>query len=126
MRILAIRTSAMGDVALLTPVLRALSEQYPEVEITLLTRPAFKPFFYSIKRLTLFLTELKDRHKGFGGLVRFFKDLRSSGKYDILIDLHDVLRSKALRYLFRLEGVPSFTIKKGRREKRSVISGKRR
>ena len=45
MRLLVIRTSAMGDVALTTPVLRGMREQYPEVELVLLTRPAFKPFF---------------------------------------------------------------------------------
>jgi ADP-heptose:LPS heptosyltransferase len=124
MHILVIRTSAMGDVALLTPVLRALTEQYPEAEITLLTRPAFRPFFYSIDRLSLFYTDHKERHKGFSGLIRLFKDLNSSARYDILIDLHDVLRSKVLRWLFRLMGVPSYSIKKGRSEKRSVISGK--
>ena len=49
MRLLVIRTSAMGDVALTTPVLRAVMHQYPDVEIVLVTRPAFKPFYYSIK-----------------------------------------------------------------------------
>ena len=42
MRLLVIRTSAMGDVALTTPVLKGIREQYPETEIILLTRPAFK------------------------------------------------------------------------------------
>jgi len=124
MRLLVIRTSAMGDVALATPVLRAFRKQFPEVEITLLTRLAYKPFFFSIDGLTLFFTDLIDRHKGFSGLIRLFKDISNAGKYDIVIDLHDVLRSKVLRLLFGLKGVPSYVINKGRREKRSVISGK--
>ena len=73
MRLLVIRTSAMGDVALTTPVLRAFTHQYPDVEIVLLTRPSFKPFFYSIDRLTLFFTDLRIRHKGFSGLVTAFQ-----------------------------------------------------
>jgi len=126
MRLLVIRTSAMGDVALTTPVLRALRKQYPEVELVLLTRPAFKPFFYSIEGLRLYFADLKNRHKGFSGIIRLFRDIRGLGKFDIVIDLHDVLRSKVLRFFFSLNGVPSFVIKKGRSEKKSVITGKRK
>jgi ADP-heptose:LPS heptosyltransferase len=126
MRLLVIRTSAMGDVALTTPVLRAVSQQYPDMEVVLLTRSFFKAFFFSFDRLTLFFTDFVARHKGFSGLVRLYMDISRTGKFDIIIDLHDVLRSKILRFLFRLGGVPSFVIDKGRGEKRSVISGKRK
>ena len=51
---------------------------------------------------------------------------RAPGNLIIVVDLHDVLRSQVLRFLFRLKGVPSHVIDKGRGEKRSVISGKRR
>jgi ADP-heptose:LPS heptosyltransferase len=122
MRLLVIRTSAMGDVALTTPVLRGMREQYPEVELVLITRPAFKPFFSSIKGLELFLPDLKKRHKGFIGVVRVFKDINRQSEIDHVIDLHDVLRSKFLRFLFRLTGVPVSVIDKGRNEKKSLIS----
>jgi ADP-heptose:LPS heptosyltransferase len=126
MRLLVIRTSAMGDVALTTPVLRAVTRQYPDTEVVLVTRPLFKPFFYSISGLSLFFIDLRSRHKGFSGLVKLFGDLISTGKFDIIIDLHDVLRSQVLRFLFRMRGIPSYVINKGRGEKRSVISGKRK
>ncbi len=124
MRLLVIRTSAMGDVALTTPVLRAVKQQYPDVEIVLVTRPAFKPFYYSVKGLTLFFIDLSFRHKGFAGLINLFIDISGTGRFDAVIDLHDVIRSKVLRLFFRLMGVPSYVIEKGRGEKRSVISGK--
>lgn len=124
MRLLVIRTSAMGDVALTTPVLKAFSQQYPDIEVVLVTSPSFNPFFYSIEGLTLFPSDLRNRHKGFSGLVRLFSDIAVTGKFDIIIDLHDVLRSKILRFFFRIKGVPSFVIDKGRDEKRGVISGK--
>jgi ADP-heptose:LPS heptosyltransferase len=126
MRLLVIRTSAMGDVALTAPVLRAVRQQYPDAELVMLTRPLFRPFFCSFEGLTLFFTDLKKRHKGFSGLLRLFFDLRSSGRFDGVIDLHDVLRSKVLRLLFMLNGVPSFVIDKGRSEKRAVITGQNR
>jgi ADP-heptose:LPS heptosyltransferase len=126
MRLLVIRTSAMGDVALTAPVLRAVTHQYPDAEIILLTRSLFKPFFNSISGLSFFFIDLPNRHKGFSGLVKLFSDIISTGKFDIVIDLHDVLRSQVLRFLFRMKGVPSYVIDKGRGEKRLVVSGKRK
>jgi len=124
MRLLVIRTSAMGDVALTTPVLRGMRQQYPDIEIVLLTRPVFKPFFTSIDGLQFFFPDLKKRHKGFSGLIRLYKDIIKESQVDYIIDLHDVLRSKILRSLFRLSGVPVAVIDKGRSEKKSLIKGR--
>jgi ADP-heptose:LPS heptosyltransferase len=124
MRLLIIRTSAMGDVALTTPVLKGMREQYPDVELVLLTRSSFKPFFSSIAGLELFFPDLKDRHKGLPGLIRLFKDINRHSEIDYVIDLHDVLRSQILRFFFRLTGVPVAVIDKGRRDKKSVIKGR--
>lgn len=124
MRLLIIRTSAMGDVALTTPVLKGMRMQYPEVELILLTRSSFKPFFSSIEGLQVFSPDFQNRHKGFPGIFRLFSDLRKDGDINHVIDLHDVLRSKILRLLFMLRGVPVSVIDKERAEKRLVIRGK--
>jgi ADP-heptose:LPS heptosyltransferase len=124
MRLLVIRTSAMGDVAFTTPVLKGMRKQYPGVELVVLTRSAFKPFFSTAEGISLFLPDLKGRHKGFSGLIRLFFDLQKGGKFDYIIDLHDVLRSRILGVLFRLKGVPVAVIDKGRKMKRDVTSGK--
>jgi len=123
MRLLVIRNSAMGDVALTAPVLRALNEQYPDIEIILLTRPAYWAFFTSFEGIQLYLADFKVRHKGLKGIYVLFRDLQKQGDIDYVIDLHDVLRSKILRILFRLEGIPSEKIDKGRKEKRKIIRG---
>jgi len=124
MRLLVIRTSAMGDVALTLPALRAITEKYPDVEILMLTRQAFKPFFNSTQRISLFAADFNHQHKGLNGLLKLFIELSATGKFDGVIDLHDVLRSRILRFLFRLKGVPVHVIDKGRREKHDIISGK--
>jgi ADP-heptose:LPS heptosyltransferase len=116
----------MGDVALTAPVLKGMTEQFPETELLLLTRASFKPFFNSIKGLEQFHPDLKNRHKGFAGIIRLFKDINRQSEIDCVIDLHDVLRSKILRFLFRLTGVPSAVIDKGRKEKHSLITGKKK
>jgi len=126
MRLLVIRTSAMGDIALTVPVLRGMIEQYPEVELVLLTRLAFKPFFSSFERLEFFFPDLKKRHKGFTGLIRLFWDITRQFDIDFVIDLHDVLRSRILRFFFRFSGVPVAVIDKGRSEKKLLITGRKK
>jgi len=116
----------MGDVALTTPVLAGMRSQYPDVEMVLLTKSMFKPFFRSVQGLVLFHPDLKNLHKGIFGLLRLCMDINAQGKIDYVIDLHDVLRSKILRLLFRLSGIKVSVIDKGRGEKSALIKGKSR
>jgi ADP-heptose:LPS heptosyltransferase len=124
MRLLVIRTSAMGDVALTAPVVKAMRTTYPDIEIVLLTREAFRPFFRQVRGLSLFHPDLKNRHSGIIGIFMLFRDIKAEGNIDYVIDLHDVLRSKILRFFFRLSGVKIAVINKGKGEKRSVIKGR--
>jgi ADP-heptose:LPS heptosyltransferase len=101
-----------------------MRKQYPDAELILLTRPAFKPFFNSVGGLRLFSADLKKRHKGLLGILRLYRDIIREEEIDAVIDLHNVLRSKILRLIFRLSGVPVSVIDKGRKEKRNLISGK--
>ncbi len=117
--ILVIRLSAMGDVAMTVPVLRAFSLQYPEVKITVVSRPFFEPFFNEIPNVTFFGVDLKERHKGFLGLLRLFSDLRKL-KIDAVADLHNVLRSKVVRTLFALSGKKVAATNKGRADKKAL------
>jgi ADP-heptose:LPS heptosyltransferase len=117
--ILVIRLSAMGDVAMTVPVLRAFSIQNPEVKITVVSRPFFKPFFDTIPNVSFFGVDLKKRHKGFLGLLRLFSDLK---KFEIthVADLHNVLRSKIVRNLFALSGKKVAATDKGRTDKKAL------
>lgn len=126
MHLLVIRTSAMGDVALTTPVLKGMREQFPEVEITMVTKAAFKPFFSSIDGINLIFPEFSKRHKGFIGIIRLYRDIKKNSEITAVVDLHDVLRSKVLRLLFRISGTRVVVIDKGRSEKRSVITGRKK
>ena len=117
--ILVIRLSAMGDVAMTVPVLRAFSLQYPNVKIKVVSRPFFKPFFDDIENITFFPIDLKERHKGFLGLLRLFSDLRKLN-FDAVADLHNVLRSKIITTLFALNGKKVAATDKGRQDKKAL------
>jgi ADP-heptose:LPS heptosyltransferase len=126
MHLLVIRTSSMGDVALTAPVLASVIRQYPDVRITLLTRPAFVPVFHGMEGFGIISADFSNRHKGPAGIVRLFRELKKSDRIDHIIDLHDVIRTKILRWLFRLSGVRASVIDKGRAEKKALISGKKK
>ena len=113
------RLSAMGDVAMTVPVLRAFVNQNPEVKITVISRPFFKPFFEGIPNLSFFAFDEKERHKGFFGLLRLFQDLKTL-HIDAFADLHNVLRSKVVRTLFALSGKKTASVDKGREEKKAL------
>jgi ADP-heptose:LPS heptosyltransferase len=117
--IAVMRLSAMGDVAMTVPVLRALVNQYPELKITVISRPFFKPFFKDIPNLDFFAFDEKERHKGIKGLWRLFQDLKAL-QIDAFADLHNVLRSKVVRTLFALSGKKTAFVDKGRAEKKAL------
>jgi ADP-heptose:LPS heptosyltransferase len=116
----------MGDVALSAPVLKAVKDQYPDIETILVTRKAFNAFFHQDRSLILFNPDFNERHKGLFGIFRLYKDIRAIGKIDHVIDIHDVLRTKILSLIFRLTGTKVSVIDKGRKEKRDLISGRRK
>ena len=112
--ILVIRLSAMGDVAMTVPVLRAVTEHYPELKITVLTREFFKPFFRDLTNVEIFCADVKGDHKGVFGLYKLSKQLKAID-LDAVADLHNVLRSKILKFF--LFGKHVVQIDKGRKEK---------
>jgi ADP-heptose:LPS heptosyltransferase len=106
----------MGDVAMTVPIIRAFSEQYPTVKITMVSRKFYLPFFKGIPNLSFFEMEEKDNHNGFFGLLQMFADLRKL-KIDAIADLHNVIRSKLIRILFAFGGKSVAHTDKGRKEK---------
>ncbi|NJX14056.1 glycosyltransferase family 9 protein [Tamlana crocina] len=111
----------MGDVAMTVPVLRALTKQYPELKVTLLTRAFFAPFFRDIENVNVFSADLKGKHKGVFGLYKLARELNKSQFY-VIADLHNVLRTKVLKQFLRCKRFIS--IDKGRKKKKQLTSGK--
>ena len=102
--ILVIRFSALGDVAMTVPVVKAVLSQNPDLHITYVSRPLFEGLFNDIPRLRYIAVDLNNNYKGLAGIFRLFKYLQRTGEYDELADLHHNLRSKIIRKLFRFAG----------------------
>jgi len=123
-RVLLMRLSAMGDVAMTVPVVASFAKAYPDVAITMLSAPRLQPLFENIPNLTFVGVDKNGRHSGIKGLLRLSKEISVDGKFDQMIDLHDVLRSKMLRTFMRLKGVKITVVDKGRAEKKALVNGK--
>jgi ADP-heptose:LPS heptosyltransferase len=117
-RILVLRFSALGDVAMTIPVLWSFRRQFPGVEICVVSRPFAAPLLSPLPGVKFFPLELQKRHRGFAGIFRLFRDLKQLEGWTAVADLHDVLRTRMLRFLFKLSGVRTASIDKGRREKK--------
>tara|TARA_B110001454_G_C12717650_1_gene433243 strand:- start:312 stop:1322 length:1011 start_codon:yes stop_codon:yes gene_type:complete len=117
--ILVIRLSAMGDVAILTPVLKALFKHNKDVKITILTQKFFTPIFKEFKNVTIYPVDKEGKHKGFLGLFKLYRELKPL-HFTAIADIHNVLRSNILKILFFNK--KCIQIDKGRKEKKELIS----
>jgi len=101
MKILILRFSSIGDIVLTTPVIRILKKQLPGACLHYATKPNFEalvaanPYLDKVHYLT-------------GNLADLVAELRQE-KFDYVVDLHNNLRSRAIR--FKL-GVPGASFSK--------------
>ena len=123
-KLLVIRFSALGDIAMTVPVLHDLAVQYPELDITMLSREMARPLFERMPGNVHFIAaDLKGRHKGLLGLCRLWRDAHLSD-FDYIADFHDVLRTWWLRTEGCLRRKKVAKIDKGRKGKKALTRQK--
>ena len=123
-KLLVIRFSALGDIAMTVPVVHDLAVQYPELDITMLSREMARPLFERMpKNVHFFAADLKGRHKGLLGLCRLWRDAHLSD-FDYIADFHDVLRTCWLRTESCLHRKKVAKIDKGRQDKKALTRQK--
>ena len=124
-KLLVIRFSALGDIAMTVPVIYDLVTQYPDLEITMLSRPMAKPLFELMpQNVHFFGADLEGRHKGLFGLNRLIANDLHYENFDYVADFHDVLRSIIVRLNCRMLGQKVAKIDKGRKGKKALTRQK--
>ena len=116
-RILIIRLSALGDVAMTVPVVYSLATQYPQAHITVLSRPFAHAFFDNLAPNVGFMQVSNEELSSLHGLNTLYRRLVAK-QFTAVADLHDVLRTKYLRLRFSLGGFKVAHIDKHRKGKR--------
>ncbi|MGM9759503.1 MAG: glycosyltransferase family 9 protein [Parabacteroides sp.] len=112
--VLVIRLSAIGDVAMTIPVIYSVARACPQHTFTVLTQAFLIPLFmHRPSNVEVIGINTKGAEKYLSGLLRFCSALMKY-PFDTVIDLHDVIRTKIIRTLFRLKGRRVFVIHKER------------
>ncbi len=119
-KVLVMRFSALGDVAMVVPVVRAVLEVNPNMELLMLSNKEYAGLFEGINRLEFIGVDLKKKYAGFTGMIRLFNLLRKQYGFDAVADLHGVLRTHLLRFLFFVIKKRIAVIDKGRFEKHAL------
>lgn len=112
----------MGDVAMTVPVISVLAQTYPELKITVLSRPFYKPFFEGIPNLDFLEADVYGEHKRLG-LIKLAKKAKALG-IDTVADLHNVIRTKIITKYLIFKWIKAAAIDKGRAEKKRLVKAK--
>lgn len=116
-RILVIRLSAIGDVAMTVPVIYSAARSNPADSFTVLTQAFLIPVFINrLPNVEVIGINTKTTEKKLAGLVRFASAL-AKYDYDKVLDLHNVIRTVIIRTFFRLKRKPVYVLNKTRKER---------
>lgn len=124
--ILVLRLSALGDVAMTIPVVYSVARQYPGLKLTVVTRPFFRRLFVNHPPNIGFVDFDPSEYSGTQGLVRFVRKLRSDKSFTAVADLHDVVRTRVMRYAMRLSGLRVVSVDKDRSGRKRLTRDKSR
>jgi len=117
-KVLIIRLSAIGDVAMTIPVIYSAAVANPEVSFTVLTQTFLIPLFINRpENVGVVGIDIKGAEKSLAGLIKFASGFSSHYHFDLVLDLHNVLRSKLIRFFFRIKGIKVFVLDKARKER---------
>lgn len=122
-RILVLRFSALGDAAMLAPVIREFKMQHPNASIYVASRPGMKAIFNQLDDVHFIPVDLDQEYKGFLGIFKLYQRLKKFHFAEIA-DCHNVLRTQILRKMFQLQGKKVAVLDKGRAEKKALIAQK--
>lgn len=119
---LIIRLSAIGDVAMTIPIIYSVARAHPEVAFTVLTQPFLTTLFiHRPENVALVGVDTKGAEHSLWGVVRLALRLTHE-RFDRVVDLHNVIRSRAIGLVFQLRGVPVYRLDKMRRERRALTA----
>lgn len=84
-----------------------------------MSKPFHKPLFDELPNVNFYPAQVKEKHKGFTGLLKLASTLKKEG-IDGVADLHNVLRSNVIGTYFKLKGITVAKIDKGRADKKAL------
>jgi len=90
-KILIIRFSSLGDIVLATPLIRQLRTKFPKAQLDFVLRSEYRELLEFHPHLSHLYTF--DIETGFTGLRQLKRQLKNN-RYDVILDIHNNLRSR--------------------------------
>ena len=119
-KVLVIRLSAIGDVAMTIPVIYNVAKANPLDSFSVLTNELLIPLFINRPpNVHLIGMNIQSGEQSLWRFLRFIFRLRKQ-KFDMTLDLHSVIRSWMIDLFFYLSGKKVFRIDKGREERKRL------
>ena len=120
--LLIMHFSALGAVAMTVPVVYSLACQYPNLRITMLSKPFARPFFENLAPNVGFMAaDINNEYHGVRGLNSLYRRLTAKN-FTAIADFHSVLRSDYLRMRFNFDHYRVESIDKHRSGKSKLIA----
>lgn len=121
-RVLVIRLSHLGDIILTEPVIKSISNAYPQAEVEFMTREVYSDVVGLFDGVTRTVTlQIPGRDQSLYELSRTVRR-QCGGRYDLVIDLHNNIRSWWIR--FRLDYTSGKTYPKNWWTRRKIVKRK--
>ncbi len=96
-KILIIRFSSLGDIVLTSPLVRTLRSQFPFAQIDFLVKEEYA----DLVRFNPNLSSVIEMRRGDWNELQSLLNRIQSERYDLIVDLHNSLRSRYIRFLSR-------------------------
>ena len=124
LNVLVIRFSAFGDVAMSVPTVYSVAKTYPNHTFYVLTSESFAVLFKNQQPNIKVIGVDLNQYKGLNGMFSLARFIRKGYDIDMVADLHNVLRSKFLRFYFKLYQKTVKYIDKDRAKKNAITKHK--
>lgn len=104
-RVLIIRFSALGDVAITVPVIYSVCSAYPDTKFCIVTRKIASSLFVNAPHNLSVIGLNQENYKGILGCYKLYKEIKSTFNPDTIIDLQADSYTKWFSWYFGWHGV---------------------
>ena len=95
-------TNWIGDAIMTTPAVRAIRENFPNAQISILSKPWVSSIFNNSKYVDkVIVYDSNNRHKGIKGIYRLIKELKAQ-KFDAAILLQNAIEAAIIAYFAQI------------------------
>lgn len=119
-KLLTIRLSSMGDVAILIPTFLSFHQKYPDSKILLITKAQFIPLFQQMAYIETYAINPTGQKIQWRDIWACFQRLKRE-ESRVFLDFHGVIRTFLLDGLLMLAGFKVYRIHKDRQGKKELI-----